>query len=320
LAGKSTNDEARLNYLLGTPSLSEEEKSRLEDEFFTDDQSFEELEIAEEELADAYVGDRLSPADRQAFEKRLLSSPRLQEQVEFARLLAEKIDQTEKSPAKIQPAPSPARETWWQGFASSLGNRPALKVSFALVLLLVAGTVLFLGLKWRAESNRIAAEQAAAQRREAERRAEEQRNQLEREQREQQATKDKRAEEERLAQQRGNKNSQSLVQTLATIALLPGASRSLGGGHELLIGPETREAQITLREVPTDYAKFRVVVRTPEGRIVAHKEVTRRGDVLTFSVPADALAAGDYIVHIDGVTSAGVEDVNDYSLRVRRSR
>ncbi|HKE58752.1 MAG TPA: hypothetical protein VKB46_18705, partial [Pyrinomonadaceae bacterium] len=238
--------------------------------------------------------------------------------VKFARLFALKIDQAEASSRKT--APAPPRESWWQSL-TAIFAQPALKASFVVALLLLAGATLFLGVRWRAESNRIAVEQAAAQRREAERQAEEQRKQLEREQQQQQAAKDKQAEEERLAQQRGNTNGQNLVHALATIALLPGASRSAtGGGHELLIGPEHKDVQITLREVPSDYAKFVVVVRTPEGRTVSTHEVVRKGANLTFSLPADRLATGDYIVHIDGVTSSGVDDVNDYSLRVRRNK
>jgi hypothetical protein len=315
LPGNSTKDEARLKYLLGTAALSDEEKSRLEDEYFADDQSFEELEIAEEELIDAYVGDRLSPSDRQAFNKRLISSPRLREQVEFARLFAQKIDQAQETTTRTQPA-VPDKPTWW---AALFGGKPGLKVGFALAaLLLVAGTALFLGIRWRAESNRIAAEQAAAQRREAERRAEEQRKQLEREQQQQQAAKDKQAEEERLAQQQPE--GQQLVHALATIALLPGVSRSFGAGPELLIGADTKSAQVTLRQVPSDYSKFMVTIKTPEGKQVLQKSVPRKNANLTFSVSPEILAAGDYIVHIDGITSSGVEDVNDYSLRVRRKK
>jgi hypothetical protein len=178
---------------------------------------------------------------------------------------------------------------------------------------------LFLWARWRAaESNRIAVEQAAAQRREAEQRAEEQRKQLEREQ--QQAASDKQAKDEQIVRQAGPTEGQKLGHALASIALLPGGSRGPGGGQTLQIFPDTKNVQIILHEVPPDYSKFMVVIHTPEGRMVMQQQINRKGASLTFSLPAEKLVAGDYIVHIDGFSSSGVENVNDYTLSVRRPK
>src|SRR5688500_20133118 len=87
-----------MRYLLG--SLPEEERTRLEQQFFSDDQVFEELEIAEDELIDGYVRAELSTDDRRQFEK-LLVSPRLAERVELARILAKKVSQSTRPPQPI---------------------------------------------------------------------------------------------------------------------------------------------------------------------------------------------------------------------------
>ena len=52
------------------------------------DQDFEEIEIAEEELIDAYVHSELSADEHKLVEKGLRSSPQLVERLHFARMLA----------------------------------------------------------------------------------------------------------------------------------------------------------------------------------------------------------------------------------------
>ena len=53
------------------------------------DQDFEEIEIAEEELIDAYVGGELSLDEQKLLEKGLRASPHLVDRLHFARLLAD---------------------------------------------------------------------------------------------------------------------------------------------------------------------------------------------------------------------------------------
>lgn len=72
-------------YLLGV--LPDEDVSRLEEDFFADDQVFEEIQIAEDDLVDAYVCGKLSESDRQLFEQNLSKLPRLAERVKFAEVL-----------------------------------------------------------------------------------------------------------------------------------------------------------------------------------------------------------------------------------------
>jgi anti-sigma factor RsiW len=86
--GDKTQEEARLTrYLLG--ELSEGERERLEESYFTDDGAFEQILIAEEELIDAYARGELSAKERQRFEGLFLASPRGRERVKFARSLAD---------------------------------------------------------------------------------------------------------------------------------------------------------------------------------------------------------------------------------------
>ena len=80
------NKAIEMRYLLG--KLSKGESARLEERSFVEDGVFEEIEIAEDELIDAYARGSLSSADRERFESKLLKSERVAERVEFAKLLS----------------------------------------------------------------------------------------------------------------------------------------------------------------------------------------------------------------------------------------
>src|SRR3982074_150334 len=100
---------------------------------------FEEIEIAEEELIEAYVQGELSLDERRLLEKGLRSSPELVERLHFARLLADTADRTAVAEAvsdrPLDPFP-PARKTWWP-FGLRLGPRPAFQMAFAACALII---------------------------------------------------------------------------------------------------------------------------------------------------------------------------------------
>ena len=170
-----------MRYLLG--DLSEDEKTRMEEAYFADDAKFEELELAEEELIDAYVRQELSPEEEEQFKARLMQSPRLVERVNFAQALAEKADSTlpdadfverdfveqdlverdlVEPPIFVSPATQPT-PGWW----ARLFSKPAFQAAFAtsVVLLLVGGVTLsYSWLQLRRESERLASERTELQR------------------------------------------------------------------------------------------------------------------------------------------------------------
>ena len=77
----------------------------MEEAFLADDSKFEAVELAEDELIDAYVRAELSAEQLQQFHKKLLTSPRLVERVHFARALAERTDPSRAAhEVSIQPA------------------------------------------------------------------------------------------------------------------------------------------------------------------------------------------------------------------------
>lgn len=82
-----TNDLTR--YLLG--DVSEEERADLEQKYFADDDLFEQLIEAQDDLADEYAAGTLTAAQRRQFEERFLKNEAGAENVKFARTLRDYV-------------------------------------------------------------------------------------------------------------------------------------------------------------------------------------------------------------------------------------
>jgi len=67
--------------------LTGEEQQQIEQRLLTEDGVLEELEIAEDELIDEYLSERLSEDERHGFEENFLASPERQEKLRFSRSL-----------------------------------------------------------------------------------------------------------------------------------------------------------------------------------------------------------------------------------------
>ena len=79
---KSNYEIVAVKYLLG--ELSGAEQRRFEERYFADDHIFEEFLIVEDELIDDYVQEKLSPSERERFERQFLISPMRKKRVKFA--------------------------------------------------------------------------------------------------------------------------------------------------------------------------------------------------------------------------------------------
>lgn len=327
-----------MRYLLG--ALSEEEATRLEETFFADDAKFQELELAEDELIDAYVRQELTDEERQQFNKRLRTSPRLVERLHFAQVLAERTSdlfppEHDASRQEIFSGSEPTPKTkvgWWERL---FGSGPKLRVAFAacVILLLIGGVVLVTGwLRLRSESERINSErQALIQQKETldkeltnERaRTEQLTADLQRE-RNERAQYQKQIEELQRGLKRDEPGQRTYVGTLASLFLTPGSLRSGGGSRQLTIGADTATAELRLALERNDYRSYSVSVKSASGtEVFSQKGLkprnTSSGKILVLSIRSGRLPPDDYIASVHGLTSSGqVESVNDYSFSVTK--
>lgn len=137
------HDEVYVRYLLG--DLPEDERVRLEEDYFADDASFARLLSAKNELIDLYARGELSGRTRERFEEHFLSTHPRRRHVHEAREFIESINVASASTAggaRVGVAATPAAglmSSWWRSFAAPLrATSPALRFAFATLLLAVA--------------------------------------------------------------------------------------------------------------------------------------------------------------------------------------
>jgi hypothetical protein len=83
------------NYLLG--SVTDDVRERLEQRLMTEDTVFEELEAAEDDLIDEYLGNDLSATERESFVSHFLAAPERLQRLAFAKSFKAYVD---RIPAK----------------------------------------------------------------------------------------------------------------------------------------------------------------------------------------------------------------------------
>lgn len=330
MAFVNKNERAR-QYLLG--SLSDEDKSRFEEAYFEDDELFEEIEIAEGELVDAYVRDELSAGDRNKFETSLINSPRLAQRVEFARSLKKTAGSSAAVPVPSQNQPTTGSRAVPLATAEPLWRRvlfpspKSLRFAFATYVLLfvLGGGALFFGwMRLRTESSRLASERAELEQRKQalaladEKDTSELTTQLA----------EARAENERLAQQLESESKSDPLpkppdKTVAAL-LFPGALRSTGRRTIVPISADTSTVRLRLSLPSNDYSLYSATVKSAVQELVWSNsgiKPSRDGKVVVLVLPAAKLPPGTYLVELSGLQeSASPERLEDYSFQVVRNR
>ena len=99
LAASSISETKRVRYLLGLCSPAEREQ--IESEYFENEDAFEEMLTAEDDLIDAYARGELAGEERRRFEKIFVSSLRGRDRVQFARAFAGAISATRSVETKL---------------------------------------------------------------------------------------------------------------------------------------------------------------------------------------------------------------------------
>src|SRR5215213_406075 len=118
-------------YLLG--ELPEEERELVEQRLMSDDDLYQRLLLAEDDLIDEYVSGALSDQDRAKFSRRFLHVPELRQDVKSMMALRKHALKTaSQDTARDSPAPPPlSLLDWFRKFFM----RPAVGVAFAAALL-----------------------------------------------------------------------------------------------------------------------------------------------------------------------------------------
>jgi hypothetical protein len=341
LATETINEQVK-QYLLGT--LSPEEKSRFEEKYFDDDNLFEEIEIVEDELIDAYVREELPPPDRERFKEVVKASPRLTSRVDFARILVKPASAEQPAtagnkrvtyaiPTRKESQPTrdvvPDNESFWRRLLTkpSAPNRFGWAMAACtLLLLLGGGMLLFEWMRLRAETTRLSSERA-----ELEQRNKALASELDKQNSDLAARlAEVQAENDRLAKQlesvpKQTPDSQPKNLSVAFF-IAPGGLRGAGGGaNRVTISSKTSEVRLQLGLESSDYPSYSATVQTAEGKGVwtrggLRAQTVSSGKIVELRIPTSQLPNGVYLVEVKGLSSAGIaEPVSNYSFQVVRN-
>jgi hypothetical protein len=127
------------DYLLG--QLSEQDRRRVEERLLADDNFFEEVSIAEEELTEQYLDGSLGPREAKRFREHFLVTPERRQSLRFAKTLRRYVDEHETHPHYKQEVKRARPGDWLSNLFTGGRVRwaaPALVTALAVVLAYVA--------------------------------------------------------------------------------------------------------------------------------------------------------------------------------------
>lgn len=285
--------------------LSEEDRTRIEEEYLAASERYEEFLAAENDLVDAYVRGELTKDENWKFENGYLGTPERREKVEFARALNIAAARANE----IVPVRS---ASFWRRLCDALSiqqGMPRWALAASIVGLTAIGTWLIVydhGL--RAGLQLARARQAELQHKES-------------------ALRQHVAELEGVPanpdslvpQHSETANSARQSESLVVLSLAPGGVRGSGAS---LPGLHLPHVQLLLILDEDNYKTYKAELQTADGERVLQSETLRSQNqadklVVSWGIPAQVVQPGDYIVELKGLNKRGtLEDVESYSFRV----
>lgn len=316
------DEDLMVRYILGL--ATEKERRRVESQFFSEEDYFDQMVAVEEELVEKYVTGRMSPEQQNAFEKSL--SRHRREDVRFAGAMLEVI--TKKKQKRLDlPEHAPAvPDLKLERIARHSYSTLKIAASFAVVFI---ATILVLFAWWRSRTSMLEEQIASL---DAQGRATQQA--IEAAQKQQRIT-DRELERERTARiesqievSRIRPGSAREPRDFAPIVLMESyATRGLGNSrvNELSYPQNVR---FVLFQIPVAanqrHESYRVSLKQPgKAPFFLLSGLTpskNAADLLSFTVSADSLQPEDYILIFEGEdTGRPVVKIEQYSLRVTSS-
>lgn len=318
MEAKSLRAELIDRYLLG--ELSEEERGRLEGEFFADPDLLDEVEASRDELIDAYLRGELSRRESERFERYFLATPRRRERVEFARSLLQT--------AAARPSPDVAgvarrAVSWWRSLPGPLVAHRRLALTAASVLLLAAGSWLAFRLLSSQNQGGARPGDEVASARPAQSPTPIQ-TPLPGSATGSDVTAAPTAAPSATPTPEKEPSEPRREPQVAAFVLTPSLVRDEGESERLVV---PRRAEVVLLRFGFEgeaRQNYRAWLRTPEGRTVLDTRrvglrKTTDGWMATLRLPARLLRDGDYILRLMGTTGEGeTVDVARFYFRIER--
>lgn len=324
------DDNLLTGYLLG--ELSEAEQTQVEQQLFSDHESYERLQALKAEITDQYVRETLAPKLREVFARRFLTTEAGREDVLFANALngALREGNTTWEPATRAESPVSWRRSVLMFSSSSPGWKTA--AATAMVILFIGGGWLLIERQRlierleTANRERDAAQSGARKGALLESEMDRLNSQnMELDEKLRQTRKDLDEMRQNLDRILRQSTPASALRAILSLALAPGARRGNDQVEELIVSPRARMVQLQLLLEPgVSKGPYRAEVRTKDGiRIYRQDRLrsrwTTNGKALLVNIPADRLKDGRYEVSLHGAKPTGeTEILNDYEFNIIR--
>jgi len=318
VAPKTKDDQTLRKYLLG--DMSVEEQEALEFWLMSEEEAYDLLVAAEDDLIDDSLKGRLNKDEGKRFNQHFLAAPERQRKLQFGRSFqrfikarTKGVSVTAGSPAEVK------RPSVWSTILDSFRYRP--QVGYALSVLVVAAAV---GGVWSAfRAVRLERELRSATERVTT--AERDRDQIKRQLSETQALTEKLQVQLQASQQTvGGGKSASTSPTLLAINLLPGISRSSTDTPKITVTASSRFAQLNLILLDDSYESYRATLLDSGGKELLTKDrmaatASGNGKAIVLTVPAELLSSGEYTVSLAGISDSRTpENINSFYFRAFR--
>jgi hypothetical protein len=326
---EADNEKLLTMYLLG--SLPEEQRLQVEVEFLNDDHRYEQLLALENELFYDYAQNKLSPGEREQFEKRFLSSELNLKKAMIASALTRKLyesaslESTEKSIVDREP------QRFWQSLKSYfVAQSAAMRVTLASSAIVTLALIwLLIGIvRLRNEFDQIRAQKADQEDRLGQH-AQQERARAD----ELDLTLKRKIDENEILQQELSKmqaqsaGHEQRVPSVISFVLAPSIARGQAPGMKKLdLSPGAILLILKLKlKGEAEYKSYHATLLTVEGaerwsQDMLQAKQTGSGRSIDLWLPARTVAPGDYELRLKGYASDGtLEETGDYYyLSIRR--
>jgi len=304
-------------YLLG--ELSEAEREQFEDAYFADDKFFERFLAVKDELLDAYARGELGEEKRLRFEKHFSETAPRRKQIDETKKFIGAITAVS---TKMTARNATAKSSWRTSVFDFFNSR-----SFAWQAALAVFLLLALGGTWMIvrRSQRPGDEQATQQPTPVtavDQPSNENNNNPT--QSPTPAEMDQNVSPTPTPQKPLERPPKDSPVQMASILLLPVASRDISEANTLRLNPDTQTARVTLVFKDYNYRNLSAEITTIDGASVWRQNGLKAnpgsaGKSVMLQFPSAVLRGQDYIVVLKGQTaSGGTETINEYYFRVRR--
>ncbi len=319
MVSENLENETKIRrFLLG--EMREDERAAFEEKFIDDEDLFEQIRVAEDELIESYVRGTLLPAEKEKFEKVFLAAKNRRQRVTFTRGMLGKLSEYKETAAVKKIEAAAENPSAWNSITAFFKTKKlAFGAAFAILLLIFGFWFLvFKSPKTGTEIVRQTTPTPTVSLSPTPQTIENNSNTN---------LPDNPANKIPANNENSNKNQNapdkkeiSPPKTIVALALFPGTTRSEGKLGELNLPKEAKGANLQLNLESRDYKTYRFEVVSAEGNVIFRSgRLNPKNSKINAFVPAEKLPRGDYIVRLYGFNPQNEEEsAADYQFRVNR--